>query len=224
MGFLEQQARFPAVRHMRCQEKAKPIFPGAKLFSIGQGLRRAAGYHIVDAHQFGDKTTYGRCGRRERLPFREGAAFIGLEMTEADPSDDPLLLIRNNQRPCRLIGINPLIKHQLLQRRWPEASISTLAMRPSGFKNSSLRISPGGTVRIPFLFILPTGSEFYFDIYCSPHSVLTRLSHLAGQDLVPSDWYGSLFFSAVLRNQPKTFASKLPRLITHGRPTDPPHG
>jgi hypothetical protein len=72
---------------MRGLEKAKPILPGTKLFSIGQGLRRAAGYHIVDTHQFADETTYRRCGRRERLPFREGAAFIGFEMTEADPSD-----------------------------------------------------------------------------------------------------------------------------------------
>jgi hypothetical protein len=34
------------------------------------------------------------------------------------------------------------------------AFASPFAVRPSGFKNSSLRISPNGTGRIPFFFIL----------------------------------------------------------------------
>src|SRR5581483_1010010 len=35
----------------------------------------------------------------------------------------------------------------------PIAFESAFAVKPSGFKNSSLRISPGGTGRIPFFFI-----------------------------------------------------------------------
>src|SRR5678816_3255264 len=87
MRLLKHQARFPAVRHMRSLEKTKAILPSTKLFVVGQGLRRAMGYHVVDADQFGDETTNRRRRRRERLPFRESSAFIGLEMTKADPSD-----------------------------------------------------------------------------------------------------------------------------------------
>lgn len=38
-------------------------------------------------NHFGDETAHGCRCRRERLPFREGAAFIGLEMTKANPPD-----------------------------------------------------------------------------------------------------------------------------------------
>jgi hypothetical protein len=86
LGFFEQQARFPTVRDVRRQKHAKAILPRAEHFSICHCLRRTAP-HIVDAHDFADETTHGDRLRRERLPFRERAAFIGLEMTEADPPE-----------------------------------------------------------------------------------------------------------------------------------------
>ena len=37
--------------------------------------------------------------------------------------------------------------------QYPDRLGECVSVRPSGFKNSSLRISPGGTGRIPFFFI-----------------------------------------------------------------------
>jgi hypothetical protein len=86
----------------------------------------------------------------------------GQAVLESTPPAD--IFFHGGDSPCNgqaanrhIAASGPLF--QSLQNREPVgrrpiAFASAFAVRPTGFKNSSLRISPAGTGRIPFFFIL----------------------------------------------------------------------
>src|SRR5579872_4050652 len=82
-GLFIKNARIPAVGHVRCGDEAETIAAGFEQFITPKSARRAD-REVVEVH-LGPDQTGDRFGlRRVTEPLVQRAAFVALEMTEAD--------------------------------------------------------------------------------------------------------------------------------------------
>ena len=82
-GGLHHQAAVPAVRHVRRVEPAHRVRAEAQHFAVGERAGRSV-RHVVDGDHRGDLPAQRLGAWRRRQPFVERAAFVGLEVREAD--------------------------------------------------------------------------------------------------------------------------------------------
>jgi len=85
-ALLEQNTGVPAVRQVRCRNEAEAVAAGLDHLVSGQTTRRAAG-EVLDVDERPDLAAGCLRARRNREPVVEGAAFIDLEVTPADPAE-----------------------------------------------------------------------------------------------------------------------------------------
>ena len=81
--FLEREAAFPAVRHVRRVDPAQAVAAQCQHFAVGEGAGRTV-RQVVDRHVRGDLAAHrhrvGCCGKK----VVERAALVGLDMRERD--------------------------------------------------------------------------------------------------------------------------------------------
>src|SRR5205085_46109 len=83
---FEQQTGVPAMRYVRRLEEAEAVTAGRERLLVGERPRRAR-REVVHARERADEAAERRRRRRERQPFVQRPALVGLEVAEPDPTD-----------------------------------------------------------------------------------------------------------------------------------------